>query len=143
MVEPVEKQIIAVGNGSFKIYLLEQCPNKKPKICLLPQASGDLQGFVASFFTQFLKLNTEPSYLSVIYPDAQVTDMEDYLCSQDISYVTGGNTKTLVGIWKEWEIDKHLKKAYEAGVIMSGISAGAICWFEQGLTVLFQESACL
>ena len=46
----------------------------------------------------------------------------------------GGNTKSMLAIWRDWGLDKVLRKAYESGIIMSGVSAGAICWFDKGIT---------
>ena len=53
---------------------------------------------------------------------------------QDIIFVGGGNTKSMLAVWREWGLDIILKNAYESGTIMSGVSAGAICWFEKGIT---------
>ena len=52
----------------------------------------------------------------------------------DIIFVGGGNTKSMLAVWKEWKLDKLLMKAYNRGVVLSGVSAGAICWFETGVT---------
>ncbi|GIS25166.1 MAG: hypothetical protein CM15mP126_4090 [Gammaproteobacteria bacterium] len=43
----------------------------------------------------------------------------------------GGNTKSMLAVWKEWNIDKFLKREYKKEKVMSGVSAGAICWFNQ------------
>jgi dipeptidase E len=53
---------------------------------------------------------------------------------QDILYVGGGNTRNLLTLWKDWGLDNIIKKAYEKGIVLAGISAGSICWFEQGVT---------
>jgi peptidase E len=60
--------------------------------------------------------------------------LESYVLEQDIIYVGGGNTRNMLLLWKEWGLDIVLKKAYDQGVILAGLSAGAICWFEEGLT---------
>ncbi len=52
----------------------------------------------------------------------------------DIIYVGGGNTKSMLAVWKEWKLDRLLKKVYNRGVVLSGVSAGAICWFDKGVT---------
>ena len=46
----------------------------------------------------------------------------------------GGNTKSMLAVWREWKLDKLLLKAYNRGAILCGVSAGAICWFEKGVT---------
>ena len=53
---------------------------------------------------------------------------------KDIFYVGGGNTRNLLVLWKEWGLDLLLKEAWDNGAILAGLSAGSICWFEQGLT---------
>ena len=59
---------------------------------------------------------------------------KEKLLSADVIYVGGGNTKSLMALWRDWGVDKVLKQAYENGTIMCGSSAGGICWFEQGCT---------
>ena len=61
-------------------------------------------------------------------------DLEKLISSQDAIFVGGGNTKSMLAVWRDWGLDKILKKAYETGTVMSGVSAGAICWFERGIT---------
>jgi peptidase E len=61
-------------------------------------------------------------------------DFTDYLLGMDIIYVNGGATRNLIALWREWGFDKALRAAYEAGVLLSGESAGMICWFQSGLT---------
>ena len=52
--------------------------------------------------------------------------------SSDIVYVGGGNTRMMMKVWKEYGIDEALRKAHENGIILSGMSAGSICWFAKG-----------
>ena len=49
-------------------------------------------------------------------------------------YVGGGNTKSMLAVWREWGVPEILREAWESGIVLAGVSAGAICWFEQGLT---------
>jgi peptidase E len=58
-------------------------------------------------------------------------DLETYLLAQNVIYVGGGNTRSMLALWREWGLDAILRKAYEAGVVLAGMSAGANCWFEQ------------
>jgi peptidase E len=60
--------------------------------------------------------------------------LRGYLLSQDVIYVGGGNTKSMLAIWKDWGLPELLYEAWQNGVILAGVSAGAICWFEQGVT---------
>ena len=60
--------------------------------------------------------------------------LDSILNKQDIIYIGGGNTKSMLAVWREWKLDKLLLKAYNRGAILCGVSAGAICWFEKGIT---------
>ena len=135
------KQVIAIGGGGFtdeknnlKIekYLLAQVKKEKPKICLLPQASGESQAYILKFFETFVKLGAEPSWISLF--GLVNPSWKQHLLNQDIIYVGGGNFRSLLALWKAWEMDKMLIEAYNKGIILSGISSGAGCWFEQGVT---------
>lgn len=130
-------QIIAAGGGGFMmeprnplldLYILAQANKKNPRICFLPTASGDSQGLINYFEQSFEKFPCHPSVLELVSP--KVANLEGFLLSQDIIYVGGGNTKTMLGIWKEWGIPDILKKAYQKGIILAGISAGSVCWHE-------------
>lgn len=135
------KQIIALGGGGFSmepdnplldLYILEQSQKETPKICFIPTASGDADSYIARFYDFFEQQNCEPTHLSLFKPPAQ--DLEEFVMSQDILYVGGGNTKNLLVLWKEWGLDRIIEKAWNQGIVLAGISAGSICWFEQGVT---------
>ncbi|GLO66090.1 MULTISPECIES: Type 1 glutamine amidotransferase-like domain-containing protein [Oceanobacillus] len=135
------KQIIALGGGGFSmepenqlldLYVLNQSGKKNPEICFIPTASGDSDNYISRFYNFFENQNCKPSHLSLFKP--QIRDFESYLLEKDIIYVGGGNTKNLLILWKEWGLDTILKRAWEQGVLLAGISAGSICWFEEGVT---------
>lgn len=135
------KQIIAMGGGGFSMepenplldqYVLAQSGKKKPKVCFIGTASGDAQGYIDRFYDAFRKLECEPSHLSLF--KAPTADLESCVFEKDVIYVGGGNTRNLLVLWKEWGLDAILRKAWERGVVLAGLSAGSICWFEQGVT---------
>lgn len=113
-------------------YILEQAGTIKPNVCFLPTASGDADSYIERFYKAFSTLICEPSHLSLFKPSTR--DIEGFLLEKDIIYVGGGNTKNMLAIWREWELDKTLRKAWESGTILAGLSAGSICWFEEGTT---------
>ena len=134
------RQVIAIGGGGFgrtqeshliEQYILDQSIREKPNICFIPTATGDLDPYVVNFYTVFSKLNCNPSHISFF---KRTIDLEEHILNQDVIFVGGGNTKSMLAVWKDWGLDLILKKAYDQGAVMSGVSAGAICWFEQGLT---------
>ena len=134
------KQIIAIGGGGFgreigelKIekYIVKQSNKSKPKICFIPTATGDDQGYIDNFYKAFDSLNCVTSHIDFF---KRTINLENHILKQDIIFVGGGNTKSMLAVWKEWGLDKLLMDAYKDGTIMSGVSAGAICWFENGIT---------
>jgi peptidase E len=67
-------------------------------------------------------------------------DLRSFVMEKDIIYVGGGNTRNLLVLWRVWGLDKILYDAGQAGIVLSGISAGSICWFEEGVTDSFSKS---
>ena len=134
------RQIIAIGGGGFgrnpkhnKIekYILDQTHKEYPKVLFLPTASAEDSRYIVNFYSCFSKLNCEPAHVTLF----DRTPRLDGLFNQaDVIYVGGGNTKSMLAVWKEWKIDKLINKAYHRGTVLAGVSAGAICWFEQGIT---------
>ena len=134
------KQIIAIGGGGFgreikdlKIekYIVNQCANKNPSICFIPTATGDDTTYIENFYKTFDSLGCKTSHLDFF---KRTIKLKEHIDDQDIIFVGGGNTKSMLAVWKDWGLDNILKNAYENGTIMSGVSAGAICWFEKGIT---------
>ena len=130
-----------MGGGGFSMepenllldrYILELSKQEKPKVCFLPTASGDSDKYIVRFYSTYIRLSCQPSHLSLFLP--HTSDIRSFILDQHIIYVGGGNTKSLIALWKEWELDRILKEAWENGIILAGLSAGSICWFEQGVT---------
>lgn len=136
-----KRQIIAMGGGGFSMepenplldeYVLAQCAKENPAICFIGTASGDAERYIENFYNAFRPKNCQLSHLSLF--QGHTDKIEEFVMQQDIFYVGGGNTRNLLVLWKEWGLDKMLRRAYERGTVMAGISAGSICWFEHGLT---------
>ena len=137
----MKKQILAMGGGGFSMepenlsldsFLLSLSKKDKPKICFIGTASGDAESYIERFYSSMKELNCETSHLALYRcPEGS---LRDFVLDKDIFYVGGGNTRNLLALWKEWKLDIYLKEAYENGTILAGISAGSICWFEQGVT---------
>lgn len=135
------RQIIAMGGGGFSMepdnlaldqYILQQSHAARPKVCFVPTASGDADSYILNFYKAFSRLDCQPSFLSLFRLPSR--DLEGYVLDKDVIYVGGGNTRSLLALWREWGLDAIFRKAYAAGVILAGISAGANCWFEQFTT---------
>ncbi|MET3695840.1 peptidase E [Bacillus oleivorans] len=140
------RQIIALGGGGFSMepenplldtYILKQSKKENPKICFLPTASGDSEDYISRFYSFFNKQQCLPFHLSLFRPPTR--DIESFILEKDIIYIGGGNTKNLLALWKEWGLDNILKKAWNQGIVLAGISAGSLCWFEEGITDSFGD----
>lgn len=138
-------QIIAIGGGGFyrdpdnlalESYLVRQTGASAPRVAFVPTASGEPDHYVAAFYAAFLKLNCRPSILTFF---KRTPDLGSFLLSQDLIYVGGGNTKSLLAVWRDWGVPDLLREAWQSGTVLTGVSAGAICWFDQGLTDSFSD----
>ena len=134
------KQIIAIGGGGFgraindlkiETYIKSQCKFDNPKICFIPTATGDDKQYIDNFYKAFDSLDCHTSHIDFF---KRTINLRNHILKQDIIYVGGGNTKSMLAVWQEWELDVILREAYQNNIIMSGVSAGAICWFNQGIT---------
>ncbi len=141
----IDKQVIAIGGGGFgrnpgkgiiEKYILAQVSSKSPNICFIPTATGDDKSYIENFYLTFKKFKCNPTHLGFF---ERTPNLDELIFNQDIIFVGGGNTKSMLAVWREWQLDRILKKAYEKGIVMSGVSAGAICWFEKGITDSWQE----
>ena len=136
----MNKHIVAIGGGGFgrnstsiliEKYILNISGKNTPKICFLPTATGDNDNYIVRFYSIFTRLNCKPSHIEFF---KRTPDIKNHIMKQDVVFVGGGNTKSMLAIWNEWGMSDLLKNAYNEGVIMSGVSAGAICWFTRGIT---------
>lgn len=127
-----------MGGGGFSMepdnllldqYVIDQARKKCPSVCFLPHATDDAVRYTFNFFKAFTSLNARPSYLSLFTP--HTADLESFLLEQDVIYVGGGNTKSMLALWREWSLDTILLKAHQHGTVLAGISAGANCWFQE------------
>jgi aminopeptidase N len=141
----MDKQIIAIGGGGFgrnpgdgviEQYILDQTGKEKPNICFIPTATGDNEAYKVNYYSTFSKLDCNPIHLDFF---KRTPDLEQLIPQQDAIFVGGGNTKSMLAVWKDWNLDKLLKYAYEKGVVMSGVSAGANCWFERAVVDSWEE----
>lgn len=139
------KRIVAMGGGGFSTehgpsvldeYVVGLSGSNAPKICFIPTASGDAEKHLDKFYTDFERFGAELSHLAFFgkaLPDAIPLDrIEERLCEQDIVYVGGGNTRSMLAVWREWGVPQALRNAAAGGTVLAGVSAGALCWFEWG-----------
>tara|TARA_B100000700_G_scaffold324919_1_gene432293 strand:+ start:2473 stop:3165 length:693 start_codon:yes stop_codon:yes gene_type:complete len=136
----LNNHIIAIGGGGFgrsisscliEKYILSLSDKDSPRICFLPTATGDDDTYIVRFYSVFTRLNCKPTHIDFF---KRTIDINDHIMNQDVIFVGGGNTKSMLAVWADWGMNNILKRAYCKGVIMSGVSAGAICWFTNGIT---------
>ena len=114
--------------------VLRLTPRPRPRICLLPTAGGDSEHQIRRFYETYGDRLCEPSHISLFRLGRQPVPLREHLLSQDAIYVGGGSMVNLLAIWKAQGLDVMLREAWQAGVVLAGLSAGSMCWFEWGIS---------
>lgn len=138
-------KIVAIGGGEIgrpgypvettKIdkEIIKLTGKVNPRLLFIPTASSDLESYLNVVKKHFGKrLNCKVSVLYLIREKLNKEEVEKKILDTDIIYVGGGNTLTMMKIWRKLGVDKVLVKAYKKDIVLSGLSAGAICWFRYG-----------
>lgn len=116
-------------------YVLELTGRPRPRVCLIPTAKGDAPENIVAFYDRFPPGRAERSHLALF--DRTVRDIRAFLLNQDVLWVGGGNTANMLAVWRVHGVDRVLREAWEAGIVLCGGSAGSLCWFECGTTDSF------
>lgn len=151
MVNVTQGHIVAMGGGGFSMepgnlllddFVLSLARRQRPRVCFLPTASADSAAYIARFYRAFA-CRCDATDLTLSDPAAlprhppRTGDLASFVAEQDVFYVGGGNTVHLLALWRAHGLDKLLRNAWKAGAVLAGISAGMLCWFEDGLTDSF------
>ena len=137
--------MLAVGGGMLMPrdtaplqvrYAMDLTGRPRPKLCVLNTAVGDAAESYLRFYDRLAETNAQVRHLA-LFPMPNVADPEDLLMSQDVLFVGGGSVANMVAVWRVHGIDEILRKAWQAGIVLAGSSAGGICWFEGGTTDSF------
>jgi dipeptidase E len=143
MASVADRHIVAMGGGGFSTegpdsavdrFVLRLTGKRRPRVCFLPTATGSVPTYVVNFYDAFRR-RAEPSHLDLFVRTQ--ADLRATILEQDVVYVGGGNTANLLAIWRVHGLDTLLAEAWARGVVLAGVSAGAICWFEAGVTDSF------
>ena len=125
----IDKQIVKMSRKKV------ESEKYNPKVLFIPTASNDAEGYCDTFKKVYSdKLNCRVDFLLLTKEKLSKKTIADKILSSDIIYVGGGDTLKMLKIWRKLGVDKILKKAYNQGIILSGLSAGAICWFRYGVS---------
>jgi dipeptidase E len=106
----------------------------RPRICIVPTASGDTSDLIAGFYSAFGERACDPSDLSLFNLGRRPVALREHLLSQDLIYVGGGSLVNLLAVWEAHDLGDILSIAWRRGIVLAGQSAGAMCWFEAGIT---------
>lgn len=139
---PITKgQIVAFGGGGFAMepdnpllddYVLSLTGKQRPRVCLIPTASGDNAAWIDRFYDLFSEERCEATHLTLF--SRSVDDLYEFLSGQDVLYIGGGNTVNLLAVWRAQGLADVLPRVLAEGVVACGVSAGGLCWFERGIT---------
>lgn len=132
--------IIAIGGGEVALnetyeidkYIVEAAKKENPNFLFIPTASKDAEAYieVINNLYESLGCKTDTLYLSNVKVNKE--EVNQKIENADIIYVGGGNTQYMMKVWQEYGVDKALIRAYKSGKVLSGLSAGSICWFISG-----------
>ena len=137
------RRILCVGGHDFTSQpenramtdlIASMADGEEPRVCLLPTASGDAAEQSALFFTAFADRACVPSEVSLFRLGRKPVALRDHLLGQDLIYVGGGSMLNLLAVWDAHDLGAILRLAWERGILICGQSAGAMCWFEVGIS---------
>lgn len=141
------RKIIAIGGGEIGRHgypvettkidkeIIRLSGKRHPKLLFIPTASSDAEGYIKTVEKHFGKdLGCRVDTLLLVKSISSLRVTRKKILSTDIIYVGGGNTLAMLKIWRKFGVDKILRLAYRRGIVLSGLSAGAICWFRYGLS---------
>jgi dipeptidase E len=121
--------------------VLELAGVPRPRVCLLPTAGGDSEHQIRRYHETFGDRLCEPTHISLFRLGRHPVPLREHLLSQDAIYVGGGSMVNLLAIWKAQGIHQILREAWENGILLAGLSAGSMCWFEWGITTSSGQAA--
>lgn len=125
------------GNSLMDDYVLALTGKERPKVCFVPTASGDADHYVVRFYRAFSAARCEPSHISTFRRDKGGGIDEcvgEHLLNQDLIYVGGGSVISLLGVWRAHGLHEILRTCWERGIVLCGLSAGSLCWFDEAVT---------
>lgn len=109
---------------------------RAPKVCFLATACGDSAELIRRFYEAAVSRGFAPSHLA-LFTMPNVEDITGHLLDQDVVWVWGGSVAGLLAMWRLHGVDEAMRAAWQAGVVLTGVSAGSICWHVGGTTDSF------
>ncbi|HKQ49783.1 MAG TPA: peptidase E [Phycisphaerae bacterium] len=140
----MKRQIVVLGGGGFSAqpdnrllddYALRLTRKQAPRVCFVATAGGDNPDYVKRFYAAFRWPRAKASHLPLFARDSATP--REQLLAQDLIYVGGGNTANLLAVWRLHGVDQIMREAWQRGIVLAGVCAGMLCWFEGGVTDSF------
>ena len=122
-------------NDPYHEFVLGLTGKERPRVLFLPTATGDDPTYIVSFYETYTAARCEPYHLRLF--SRTVSDLREFVLSMDLITVGGGNTANMLDVWRRQGLDVILREAWENGAVLTGGSAGALCWFQGGTTDSF------
>ncbi|MFJ9137075.1 Type 1 glutamine amidotransferase-like domain-containing protein [Streptomyces sp. NPDC102256] len=115
---------------------LARVEGRRPRVMYVGTAIGDAEHFASrmSEAARVAGFDLTPLHL---FPMPNIEDVESAVLEQDVVWVMGGSAANLLAVWRVHGLDAVFRRAWEAGVVLSGVSAGSLCWFQGGTTDSF------
>ncbi len=124
-------------NPALDDFALSLTGAREPRVLFLPTASGDPAAQIQAFRQRFGGRAVHADVLSLFRRGDSSRSLADIVGAQDLIYVGGGSMRNLLAVWRTHGLDERLHEAWRAGTVLVGLSAGAMCWFEGGITTSF------
>lgn len=143
------RRIIALGGGGFSSgpddpagrlldqVILDATGKDQPRLCFIGTASGDAEGYALNFYRAFT--GRAETHDLALFTKSRHPGLREFILGMDAVYVGGGSTLNMLAVWRAHGLDAILAEAWEAGVVLAGISAGMVCWFESPVTDAFHD----
>lgn len=137
-------RVIAIGGGeiadreTFEIdeHIVDTAGSATPRVLFLPTASGEAQGYVDTFEDVYgAELGCETDVLRLFGDEFSPSSAREKIAWADLVYVGGGDTRFMMNAWRASGVADLLVDAFEDGMPMTGLCAGATCWFQGGMDV--------
>jgi peptidase E len=135
-VVPGTRTRYAAGRLTHLAVDLSGVEGRAPKVCFVGTASGDNPALTRDFYDMALAEGWQASHLQ-LFTMPNVEDIAEHLLDQDVIWVFGGSVAGLLAMWELHGVGEAMRAAWEAGVVLTGVSAGSLCWHIGGTTDSF------
>jgi dipeptidase E len=134
------RKIVTIGGGKMRKggtlaidkEIVRLSGKRHPRFLFIPTASSDDRGYSRTAQRHFGRLGCTTEVLYLVRERPSRKEIEKKIRAADIIYVGGGNTLMMMRLWRRLGVDRMLKRAWQRGTVMCGLSAGSICWYESG-----------